>query len=400
MSDNGGQGDLKEVRIGFIPLIDCALLAVAAEKGFAEAAGLRLILSREPSWAAIRDKVAFGLLDAAHMLAGMPLALTLGIGELKIPTIAAMSLGQGGNAITVSRDLHAQMLAADPQAMAGPRAFSARALAKVVEQRRDMGQDPVKLASVFPVSSHNYELRYWLAAAGLDPDHDVSLAVIPPPRMVENLVSGHIDGFCVGEPWNQLAVAEGLGRIVATKHDIWPASPEKVLGLREDWAEANRDTVFALIRALVAAACWADRPENRPELAEILARPEYLDLPAALLLPPLQGRPLAGPGAPLDLPRYHVFHDGAATFPWVSQGEWLIGQMIRWGQIAPENCDRGAAARRVFRADLYRAALAGSPDPIPAEDTKLEGAHSSDYALPAYPGGRITMRADALFDRQ
>lgn len=367
------------VRVGFIPLVDCAVPVVAAERGFAAAEGLDLHLSREASWAAVRDKVAFGGLDCAHMLAGMPIAATLGIGQVTVPMVAPLALGLGGNAITVSADLHEAMRRADPEAMAGPPGHAARALKAVIAARRARGLDPLVFAMVFPVSSHNYELRCWMAAAGIDPDADVQLVVVPPPRMVEALEAGRIAGFCVGEPWNQVAVDMGLGRIVATKADIWPASPEKVLGLRADWAAANPGTVAALVRACVRAAVWADRPENRAELAELLAEDRFVGAPARLIA-----------AAVADS---HVFHRSAATFPWVSQADWVIAQMRRWGQLSP-GMPSDSCAARVFRPDLYRAALAGTGLPVPRHDRKEEGAHAHGYTVEGTGGEAIPMAAD------
>jgi two-component system, oxyanion-binding sensor len=393
MSGEQSQQD-NMVRLGFIPLVDAAVPIVAHELGFAAQEGVTLSLSREASWAAVRDKVAYGLLDCAHMLAGMPIAATLGIGQVKSAMIAPFSLGLGGNAVTVSNELYEAMLAADPAAMAGPRAGSAKALARVVEHRRRQGAEPLTFGVVFPVSSHNYELRCWMAAAGVDPDVDVQLVVIPPPRMVESLRSGQIAGFCVGEPWNQAAVAEGLGRIVVTKADLWPAAPEKVLGMRADWVTLHTDLLTRLLRALAAAARWADAADNRRALARLLARPEYVGADEELIFRVLAGRPLLGPGgAEAEIPDYHVFHRYAANFPWLSQAEWVVAQMKRWGQTG-EDTDAGTIAARVFRPDLYRAALEPAGEAVPAEDRKDEGAHEESYVMPGVGGMAVIMAAD------
>lgn len=382
------------VRLGFIPLIDAAIPIVAHELGFAAAEGLNLALSREASWAAVRDKVAFGLLDCAHMLAGMPVAANLGIGQVKAAMIAPFALGLGGNAVTVSNELYEAMRAADPAALAGPRAGSARALARVIEQRRAAGEEPLTFGMVFPVSCHNYELRGWMAAVGIDPDADVQLTVIPPPRMVESLRAGRIAGFCVGEPWNQAAVAEGLGRVLVTKADLWPTGPEKVLGMRADWAAANSDALTRLLRALATAARWADAPDNRLTLARLLARPDYVGADEGLILRALAGRPrLALDAEPADIPDYHVFHRYAANFPWLSHAEWLAGQMKRWGQIGAES-DIKAVAAATFRPDLYRAALIPAGEAAPAEDRKDEGVHLAPYVMPADGGLALPMAAD------
>ncbi|HSK38218.1 MAG TPA: CmpA/NrtA family ABC transporter substrate-binding protein, partial [Arenibaculum sp.] len=360
------------VRLGFVPLVDCAIPVVALELGFARGEGLDLKLEREASWAAMRDKLAYGVLDAAHMLAGLPLAATLGIGGAPpVPMWAPMALGLGGNAITVSTALYQRMVEADPEAMRGPRSGSARALARVVRDHLAAGRPPLSFASVFPVSSHNYELRYWLASAGIDPDRDVNLGVVAPSRMVENLGMGWIDGYCVGEPWNLRAVQTGKGVVVATKADIWPNSPEKVLGLRASWAGDNAGTVAALVRALVRAAQWADDPGNRAELATMLAAGRYVGVPTGILRMALEGRPVLRPGAaPEHLPDLHVFYRWQATFPWTSHAVWLLTQMVRWGQLTPD-VDFAAAAARVYRPDIYRAAVAPLGIDVPAEDTRV-----------------------------
>lgn len=335
---------MDEVRIGFIPLVDCAVIVAAHERGFAERHGLRLVLSREPSWAAIRDKVAFGVLDAAHMLAPMPIAMTLGLGgQPSVPMLAPVGLGHGGNAITVSAALHRAMLDADADAMAGPPAWSARALAAVAARRRDRGQPRLRLASVYPFSCHDYELRLWLAAGGVAPD-EVDLLVIPPPRMVENLSSGLVDGFCVGEPWNSLAQAEGIGAVVATKDDVAPAAPEKVLGLTRTWAEAHPAPLARLTSALAEAATWA--AANRAELADLLAGETYVGIPADIL-----ARALALSGDTDDKGGRFTPAAAPLTPPQVT---WLLDQMSRWRQIEPA---RGDAVRDVFRSAPVQQAL-------------------------------------------
>ncbi len=386
------------LRIGFIPLLDCAVLVAAREKGFAARHGLELELVREAAWAAIRDKVAYGVLDAAQMLAGIPIAASLGIGRMDTPMIAPMALGLGGNAITVTTELYTAMCAADPEAMAGPRGHSAQALARVLAAERERGAPRRRLATVFPVSSHAYEIRFWLAAAGIDPDRDIAIEVVPPPRMAEAIRAGHIDGYCVGEPWSAVASAAGLGAIVATKADIWPLAPEKVLGMRTEWAERHPEVVTALVRALAEAAAWADDEANRPELAARLAAPAYVGVAEPLLRQALCGGLALRPGQPpLPLPHRPIFFRSAATFPWRSQALWLLTQMLRWGQI-PEDCDLDAITARVYRPDLYRAALAGTRLPVPARDSKVEGAHDATYTVPTMDGAAIAMLPDRLLD--
>ncbi|RME66800.1 MAG: nitrate transporter, partial [Alphaproteobacteria bacterium] len=365
-----------KLTIGFIPLVDCAVLAVAREQGFAAREGLDLTLRPERSWATIRDRLNIGEFDAAHMLAGMPIAASLGIAQAKVATIAPFSLNLNGNAITLSNALYGAMQDAAQEADLSQPAASGAALAAVIAARRRLGKEPLTLAVVYPFSCHNYEMRYWLAAAGIDPDADVRLIVIPPPLMAESLAQGQIDGFCVGEPWNSLAVERSIARIVTTKADIWRSGPEKVLGLRADWAQRNPRTLAALIRALYHAAAWAERPENRTALAEMLARPQYVGAPPSIIARALSGRlvPIKW-GAPIALDNFLVLHKQAANFPWRSQALWLYSQMVRWRQTrySPEGA---AVARACFRPDLYRQALADvTPRPVlPGASAKVEGA--------------------------
>jgi len=374
---------LMQVRLGFVPLIDCALPVVARAKGFAEDENIDLVLVREMSWAAMRDKLSYGLFDAAHLLAGIPLAARLGLGGMPSQNLVVpMALGRGGNAITVSTRLYQRMLEADPATMRGPRGLSARALKKVIDGDRAVGRPVLSFATVFPFSSHNYELRYWMAAAGIDPDNDVNIGVIAPPRMFDSLRNGWVDGYCVGEPWNQRAVFHGDGVIVALKDDIWARSPEKVLGVREDWAQANAETLDALVRALVRAAEWADQAENRTELAQLLSEEHYVGASFDILRASLQGRPVLKPGDdPVDAPDRHVFYRYTATFPWLSQGVWVGRQMQRWGQVGHQ-VNFNDVVRDVYRPDIYRRAVASLDVALPAEDWRVEGlANAGDRAL-------------------
>ena len=385
-----------KVRLGFVPLVDCAIPVVARAMGFAARENIELELVREMSWAAIRDKLAFGMLDAAHLLAGIPIAARLGLGGLPVQNIVVpMALGRGGNAITVSTKLYQRMLEADPDAMHGPRGLSARALKKVIDEDKAEGRPIMSFATVFPFSSHNYELRYWMAAAGIDPDADVNIGVIAPPRMFDSLRNGWVDGYCVGEPLNQRAVFHGDGVIVALKDDIWSRSPEKVLGLREDWANSNPELVSSLVRALVCAAEWADQPGNRVELAHILSEEANVGAPFEVLNASLSGKPVLRPGEPpLDLPDRHVFYRYTATFPWLSQGRWLGEQMKRWRQI-PEDSDLKTVIREVYRPDLYRTAVDGLDVLVPQDDWRVEGAaNSADQALV----GRDQFLDDSVFE--
>jgi ABC-type nitrate/sulfonate/bicarbonate transport system substrate-binding protein len=367
-----------KITVGFIPLLDCACIVAALEQGFARAEGLELALVRETSWANIRDRLIVGHFDAAHLLGPMAVASTLGIGHLQVPLIAPFALGLGGNAITVSNALWQEMRN-EGATLGGPPQMQGSALARVIRARlRSMSRDgrgdesPLTFGMVYPFSCHNYELRYWLAAVGIDPDRDVRLVVIPPPFLVDAMRAGQIDGFCVGEPWNSVAVAAGVGTIVTPTTAIWPHSPEKVLGCRASWAQENAPKLEALLRALYRAAVWCDDPANHADLAHMLAASRYIDAPAELLHAALANAlPLARDAAPAMLPDFFVSSRHAATFPWVSHAMWFHAQMIRWGQIQPAPA-HALAVRNTYRPDIYRRALAPLRVDVPAHDMKPE----------------------------
>lgn len=366
-----GEGS-KLVRAGFIPLVDASILVAAAEFGFAAREGIQLELVKDVSWANIRDRLAFRQFDIAHMLAPMPIASSLELGSNPSPVIAPFTLGRGGNAITLSLAIYRHM-----QAVAGLSGHenalaNTRALKLVIDDRRNKGGALPVLGMTYPFSSHNYELRYWLAAGGIDPDRDVKLVVVPPPMTSDALSAGVIDGFCVGAPWNMVAVERGVGRIVAVKEDIWPSSPEKVIGTRPEWAMQNPETLSRLIVALDRAARWCDSFDNRRELAIALAEPRYLDVPVDIVHRVLLGQFMVDPaGTERTVPEYFTFHREAANFPWISQAQWIFSQMVRWGQAnyAPQLSEQAGAA---FRPDLYRNALGPRAD-IPASDSRIEG---------------------------
>jgi ABC-type nitrate/sulfonate/bicarbonate transport system substrate-binding protein len=385
-----------EFRLGFIALNDCAPLVIAKEKGFFEGQGLSVELSREASWANIRDKVAMGALDGAHMLGPMPMAVNLGLSGEFTPMIAPMSLNLNGSAITVSVALADAMRAADPDAM-GARPRSARALARVVEARREAGQPPLIFAVVFPFSVHNYQLRYWMAAAGIDPDRDVRIVAVPPARMNVRLAAGEIDGFCVSAPWNAQAVAEGAGEIMIYAAEFWQVGPDKVFGVTERWADSHPGDLRAMLRALIEAAAWCDEPGNRAELAAILAHARYIDAPQETVARSLVASPPYSLGEPgPDSLDYIIYHRYAASFPWRSHAVWFLTQMLRWGQIGPE-VDIAAAAERAYRPDLFRAAAADLGAPAPLVDEKVEGLHTTPWTLDEATAP-IPMSPDTFFD--
>lgn len=392
----GGSEGLEQTRLilGFMPLTDCAPLVVAFEKGIFAKYGLEVRLSREMSWASIRDKLAAGALDGAHLLAAMPLATTLGLGEVRVPLVTAFSLDLNGNAITVSPALQRRLATT---ALATNRSELNRVLAAVVAAERAAGNRPLHFAMVFPFSTHNYLLRYWLAAGGIHPDHDIRLSVVPPPYMVDALRSGDIDGYCVGEPWNEQAVALGVGHGLLTDYEIWNNHPEKVLGVRLEWAERRPNTHKALLMALLETARWIDRPENRLEVVEIIARKEYVGAPVDVVKMSLTGcfRPSLDQN-PSPSPDFNVFFRYAATFPWQSHAVWFLTQMYRWGQLA-EPLDLNRLAAQVYRPDLYRAAAQALGVPTPADSAKSEGLR--DHPASVTEGsGQLVLGADTFCD--
>ena len=393
-----GSDGLEKTRLtlGIIPLTDCASLVIAREKGLFAKYGLDVTLSKEASWANIRDKVAFGELDGAHMLAGMPIATSIGIGAVQKPTITAFSMNLNGNAITVSEELYQRMSAADPEAMAS-RPISARALKKVIEQDQAAGREPMTFAMVFPVSTHNYEMRYWMASAGIDPDKDIRLIVIPPPQMVANLESRNIDGYCVGEPWNAHAVSAGIGRTLITNYEIWNNNPEKVFAVNKDWHDAHPNTHRALIQALIEASEWADKAENREELAHIICHPDYVNAPEEVVRMSMTGTFQYGKDeSPEPMPDFNVFSRYAANYPWRSHAKWFITQMYRWGQI-DRALDIAKAAAEIYRPDIYRDAAHKIGRLAPFLENKVEGIHDGGWTLDD-SDAPIAMGADRFLD--
>lgn len=367
----------KILRAGFIPLVDASVLIAASEFGFARKEGITLDLVRDVSWANVRDRLAFRQFDIAHMLSPMPVASMLGLGSNPSPTITPFSLGLGGNAITLSTRLYQRMqeeggLRENPTALE-----NALALKTVVHGMKARGEPLPTLGMTYPFSSHNYEFRYWLAAGGIDPDEDVKLVVVPPPLTSDALAAGAIDGFCVGAPWNMVASERGVGRIVAAKQDIWPSAPEKVIGMRPEWAETHPETVSRLLVALDAAARWCDRPENHDHLAEALADSRHIGAPVDIIRHVLSGEfSIDAKGNRRVIKNYFTFHAGHASYPRPNHALWIYSQMIRWGQkeYTPEGA---AAAASAYRPDLYRTALGNGAAPS-ADHAGIEGEAETD----------------------
>ena len=355
------------LRIGFIPLADAAALIVAVDKGFAAAEGLDVTLVREVSWSNVRDKLNIGIFDAAHLLAPVAIASSLGLGHVKVPIAAPFNLGINGNAITVSPALHAAIMAEIDGDRFDPMA-TATALARVVAKRRKSGAEPLTFGMTFPFSTHNYQLRFWMAAGGVDPDEDVRLVVLPPPYMVDSLASGHVDAFCVGAPWNSVAVDLGVGHILHFVSDILVRAVEKVLAVRQDWSEKNAEVVASLIRAHVRAAEFIEQPQNRAEAARILSAPERIGVDADVIQRTLDGRLKISPdGTMRESSRYLLVGREGAGRPDPVQAAWLYAQMVRWGQTAVSPAAL-KIAMAVFRPDLYDAALGREGKPKGASE--------------------------------
>lgn len=376
---------------GFLPLLDSVLLVLAREKGFAAAEGLDLHLVKESSWANIRDRAALGHFDFAQMLAPMPIAATLGLNPLSVPMITPMMLGLGNNGVTVSAELWARMADAGAPATleAGP---VGAALAQVVRE----GGRKLRFGVVHQTSSHNYELRYWLSASGIVPDRDIEIVVLPPPLLPEALGSGGIDGYCVGEPWNTVGVKSAGAHLATVKAAIWRSSPDKVIGMRAHWAEANSEIVAGLIRAVHHAAMWCGEGANHHEIAEIMAAPHYLGLPAERILPALDGRFDIGGGVTAQVPEHFVPYAKAANFPWLSHAAWFYSQMVRWGEVE-HTPERARAATLTFRPDVYRSALTPLGVPMPVVDSKVEGLLGVATEVLA-TSGALVIGPDGFFD--
>ena len=382
-----------DLTIGFLPLVDACLPILAREHGFAEAEGLSLTMVRDMSWATVLDRLLYGHSDAAHLVAPLAIATTLGRGRPAASLSVPFVLGLNGNAITLRGDLADRVC--PPGVLGDPRAVG-EALAVVARERKAAGR-PLRFGVVHRYSSHNYMLRYWLAACGVRPDADVEISAVAPPFCADALEAGEVDGICVGEPWNSVAVERGAGRIVLASAQIWRRGVEKVLALRESVMEEKREAAEALIRALIAAGRHFVDPANWEANAAILARPEYLDGSAELIRRAISDRLLlARGGEAVHYPDFMFQYREAANFPWVSQAEWLYTQMIRW-EHADFSPDEAARAARVFRPDVYRAALLGTSEPLPGASSKVEGSLAGLTAVGTQQG-TMTLENNRFFD--
>lgn len=358
-----------ELTVGFLPLVDACLPILAHEHGFAEDEGVTLRLVKDVSWATVLDRLLYGHSDAAHMVAPLAIATTLGRGRPAQPLSVPFVLGLNGNAISFRPD-YAQRLR--PAGTIGDAAQVGAVLRTIAHERLAAG-DPLRFGVVHRYSSHNYMLRYWLAACGIRPDHEVEITTVPPPFCADALRTGEVDGICVGEPWNSVAVEQGAGEIVLASAQIWRRGVEKVLALKERVLDEKMDAVRPLIRALCRAGAHFVDPANWEVNAAILARPEYLDGDPAVIRRAISDRLLlARGGAVVHYPDFMFQYREAANFPWVSQAEWLYTQMVRWDGT-PFDAQEAGKAARVFRPDVYRSALAGTSEPLPGASSKVEG---------------------------
>jgi two-component system, oxyanion-binding sensor len=367
----------EKLRIGFIPLVDATALLVAVDAGFTAAERLDVELIREVSWSNVRDKLNIGLFDAAHLLSPVAIASTLGIGHVRVPLVVPFNLGINGNAITVSPWLFSALSDSTDGDLTDPK-VSARALSRIVSERRARGLEPLNFGMTFPFSHHNYQLRYWMAAGGIDPDEDVRLVVLPPPYMVESLASKQVDAFCVGAPWNSVAVDLGVGKILHFGCEIMTRVAEKVLALRQQWAEENPDIVTRLVRALVFASRFVSNADNHATVAHIVA--QRLGVDPGLVVRTLTGNlKTTADGTMRKSGRYIVVSGHEANRPDANQAAWAYAQMVRWGQ-AQLSTELRVSAENVFRAELYDAAL----DMTDEGDYDSRGADIGAFFDPAF----------------
>ena len=369
-----GEPEKEDLKFGFIKLTDMAPLAIAYEKGYFEDEGLYVTLEAQANWKVLLDGVIDGRLDGAHMLAGQPLAATIGFGT-KAHIVTPLSMDLNGNGITVSNEVWDMMKPHVPKMADGRPQHPIKAdyLKPVVDKFKAEGR-PFKMGMVFPVSTHNYELRYWLAAGGIHPGYyaphkgdtagtlqaDALLSVTPPPQMPATLEAGTIYGYCVGEPWNQQAVFKGIGVPVITDYEIWKNNPEKVFGLTREFTEQYPNTTVRIVKAMLRAAKWLDENDNanRPAAVEILSRPNYVGADYEVIANSMTGTFEYEKGDKREVPDFNVFFRYHATYPYYSDAVWYLTQMRRWGQIAEAKPDSwyDEVARSVYRPDIYEKA--------------------------------------------
>lgn len=368
-----GYPEKQQLTFGFIKLTDMAPLAIAYEKGYFEDEGLFVTLKAQSNWKVLLDGVVSGSLDGAHMLGPQPLAATIGYGT-KAHIVTPYSMDLNGNAITVSNEVWKQMKTLVPHENGKPvHPIDADAMAPVVEQYKKQGK-AFRMGMVFPVSTHNYYLRYWLAAGNLNPgfynplkgdvsgqlDAQVLLSVTPPPQMPSTLQAGTIDGYCVGEPWNEQAVFQGIGVPVIADYEIWKNNPEKVFGMTAEFVHKYPNTAIRVVRALIRAGYWLDEDngKNRKEAVKILSQPQYVGADAKVIAMSMTGTFEYEKGDIRKAPDFNIFFRDNATYPFYSDAIWFLTQMRRWGQIPKAQTDSWYfnVAKSVYRPDIYRKA--------------------------------------------
>jgi nitrate/nitrite transport system substrate-binding protein len=339
-----------DLKFGIIALTDCSSIVVAHEKGLFKKYGINSTVSKGASWAAIRDSLANNDIQATHMLIGMPIASTMGLGGApKKPMVVPWLLNRNGQAITLKKEL-AGKVANDPKAL------------KSLAMAAKAGGTPMTFAMTFPPGTHAMWMRYWLAAGGIHPGDaagagaDISLITIPPPQMVANMKVGKMDGFCVGEPWNARAIADDIGFTAITTQAMWKDHPEKVCAFTEEFAEKNPKTVKAVLKALHEASVWLDKMPNREEGAKIVSAATYINCPPETILGRLQGKYIMGDGRKLKDPDYMIFSDRNCNYPQPKFAKWWLTQLRRWGftEGAP---DYEAVTKQVMRPDIYEEAM-------------------------------------------
>lgn len=356
-----------QLTFGFIKLTDMAPLAIAKELGYFEDEGLFVTIEAQSNWKNILDRVIDGQIDGAHMLAGQPVAAGAGFGR-QAELVTPFSMDLNGNAITVSNDVWSKMKPYVPLDADGKpvHPIKADALAPVIKEYKTAG-NAFKMGVVFPVSTHNYELRYWLAAAGIHPgmytadntqgqiDADVLLSITPPPQMPATMEAGTIHGYCVGEPWNQQAVFKGIGVPVVTNYEIWKNNPEKVFVMTKKFVDENPNTAIAVTKALIRAAQWLDEPGNRPAAVGILSRAAYVGADSVVIANSMTGTFEFEKGDKRSLPDFNVFYRYHATYPFYSDGVWFLTQMRRWGQIPDSKSKEWyhETISKIYRPDIW-----------------------------------------------
>lgn len=386
---------LDVVRLGFLPLVDAALPILARELGYAEQEGIDLALIRDMSWATVQDRLLYGHSDAAHMVAPLAIATTLGLGRPAVSLSVPFVLGLNGNAITLRSELAEKVT--DVGRPSDIRQFGAR-LKQLVTEAKSAAQK-LRLGVVHRYSSHNYMLRYWLTGCGIDPNADVDIVTVAPPFTADALAAGEVDGICVGAPWNSVAVERGVGVVIATTSQIWLRGVEKALAVKTAWMESEAELAHRLIRALYQAGIAFVDSERVEQIGDILSRSEYLDGSSAAIKRVVQDRVLfAKDTEPVHIPDFMFQHREAANFPWVSQAAWLYAQMAAAGHVEANAADY-TTAQRVFRPDIYRAALGSLGALLPGASAKLEGSIADPLAV-GTTQGRLILGSDSFFDGQ